>query len=93
MRNGVADLRSNRRQRAASQRKRLEERVPAFDVSDERPLDALEVANLLGLHRLSVYAAARRGELPSFRVGRRVFFPREAIRRLLSGQDRSGSAA
>ena len=60
--------------------------MPIDDCSD-RPFNADEVARLFGLHRLTVYQAAQRGDLPCFRVGRRYFFPRDAIRRLLSGGD------
>jgi excisionase family DNA binding protein len=53
----------------------------------DRPFSATEVAHLLGLHRLTIYDAAQRGDLPCFRVGRRYFFPREPICRLLAGDD------
>ncbi len=44
-----------------------------------RVFTADEVADMLGLDRKSVYAAARAGEIPSRRIGRRVLFPRAAI--------------
>ncbi len=55
------------------------------DVPD-RPLTTDEVAALLGVHRLTVYRAAQRGDLPHFRIARRYLFPREAIGRLLRGE-------
>jgi excisionase family DNA binding protein len=64
----------------------LEAVVPTRSENLDRPFSATEVAQLLGLHRLTVYEAAHRGDLPCFRVGRRYFFPREAITRLLSGE-------
>lgn len=42
-------------------------------------LTATEVAELLGLDTKTVYAAARRGEIPCRRVGRRYVFGRRAI--------------
>lgn len=42
-------------------------------------LSAAEVGSLLGLDQKSVYAAARRGEIPCRRVGRRYLFGRQAI--------------
>lgn len=60
--------------------------MPARIADSTRPFSAAEVAHLLGLHRLTVYEAAQRGDLPCFRVGRRWFFPRDAIERLLAGE-------
>jgi excisionase family DNA binding protein len=51
---------------------------------DVRPvLSVDEAAELLGLNRNSVYEAAKRGELPSIRVGRRVLISRAGLQRLL----------
>ena len=49
-------------------------------------LTANELAAMLGVDRTTVYDAARRGEIPSVRVGRRFLFPREAIEAWLSGR-------
>ena len=49
-------------------------------------ITARELAALLGVDRKTVYDAARRGEIPSVRVGRRFLFPREAIEAWLSGR-------
>lgn len=38
----------------------------------------------LGLSRGLIYAAIRRGEIPSIRVGRRILIPRAALDQLLS---------
>lgn len=48
---------------------------------DELPdvATAAEVAHLLRMSRSAVHEAARRGELPSVRVGRRVLFLKEAL--------------
>lgn len=43
-----------------------------------------EAAAALGLHRQSVYAAIRNGELPAVRVGRKILVPREALERYLT---------
>jgi excisionase family DNA binding protein len=42
-------------------------------------LTADEVAGLLGLDRKTVYDAARRGQIPHRRVGRRLLFERQTI--------------
>jgi excisionase family DNA binding protein len=42
-----------------------------------------EVAEILGLSKATVYAAAASGEIPTFRVGRRLLVPTAAIRRML----------
>ncbi|MCH8862614.1 MAG: helix-turn-helix domain-containing protein [Proteobacteria bacterium] len=42
-----------------------------------------EAARLLGIGRSSAYAAARRGEIPTVRLGRRLVVPKVAFERLL----------
>ena len=42
-------------------------------------LTADEVAEFLGLNRKTVYDAARRGQIPHRRVGRRLLFERGSI--------------
>lgn len=44
-----------------------------------------EAAEVLGIGRLLAYEAARRGELPTIRVGRRLLVPRRALDALLDG--------
>jgi excisionase family DNA binding protein len=43
-----------------------------------------ETARILGLSRANTYAAARRGELPTVRLGKRFFVPRVALERWLA---------
>lgn len=50
-----------------------------------------ETASLLGLGRSAAYEAARRGELPSHRLGRRVIVPVPALLHWL-GTERDASA-
>jgi excisionase family DNA binding protein len=42
-----------------------------------------DVGRMLGLSRQSVYAAARKGDIPTIRIGGRIFVPRAALMRLL----------
>jgi hypothetical protein len=42
-----------------------------------------EVGQLLGLGRAATYDAARRGDIPIIRFGRRIIVPTAALRRLL----------
>jgi len=42
-----------------------------------------EVGGVLGLSRASTYEAARRGDIPTIRFGRRVVVPTAALRRML----------
>jgi excisionase family DNA binding protein len=44
-----------------------------------------EVASLLRISRGSAYEAAKRGEIPTIRIGRRLLVPSDALERLLSG--------
>ena len=43
-----------------------------------------EAAELLGLSRATAYSAAKSGELPTIRIGRRLLVPITALDRLLS---------
>jgi excisionase family DNA binding protein len=46
---------------------------------------------ILRLSRESAYAAARSGELPTVRIGRRLLVPRKSLERILEGADRSST--
>jgi hypothetical protein len=52
---------------------------------EEQPTMQLwpQVGELLGLGRASTYEAARRGDIPTMRFGRRIAVPTAALRRLL----------
>ena len=57
---------------------------------DERPVirrtyDIAEVGKLLGIGRNQAYEAARRGDFPTIRVGKRLVAPKAAIDRMLDG--------
>ena len=43
-----------------------------------------QAGRLLGLYRNSAYEAARRGEIPTLRIGRRLVVPRAALDHLLA---------
>ena len=59
--------------------------------NDEEAVYTIEkVARLLGIGRSSAYAAARRGEIPTVRIGKRLLVPKVAFERLLqSTNDRN----
>jgi len=60
--------------------------------SVHNPLEAVrvktldEVATLLRVSRGSAYAAAKKGEIPTIRIGRRLLVPLAALDRLLGEQ-------
>lgn len=43
-----------------------------------------EAAEILGVSRNSAYAAAKAGELPTIKLGRRLLVPKAALDRLLA---------
>lgn len=49
------------------------------DIEGKLTLTIEKVASLLGLGRTAAYEAARRGEIPSRRLGRRVIVPVPAL--------------
>jgi len=53
--------------------------------AEERPAITVgEAAKILNVSRSSAYIAARTGELPTIRIGRRVLVPTAALRRMLA---------
>jgi excisionase family DNA binding protein len=60
---------------------------PEASMDHERATYTVEqAARVIGLGRASAYAAVRRGDIPSIRIGRRVVVPRAALERMLAGQ-------
>ncbi len=47
-----------------------------------------EVAKVLRISRGSAYAAAKRGEIPTIKIGDRVLVPLGPLNRMLGGADR-----
>ncbi len=46
--------------------------------------DIEEAGRLLGLSRPSAYLAAKRGEIPTLRLGRRLVVPKSALEKMLA---------
>jgi excisionase family DNA binding protein len=44
-----------------------------------------EAAKALGIGRNAGYEAARRGDIPTIRIGKRLLVPRAALERMLQG--------
>jgi len=44
-----------------------------------------EAAKLLGVSRNHCFEAAKRGDIPSIKIGRRLLIPRAALDRMLDG--------
>jgi excisionase family DNA binding protein len=59
------------------------------DLEQRITLTVEEVAPLLGLGRTAAYEAARRGQIPSRRLGRRVLIPVPALLEWLGAEDDS----
>jgi excisionase family DNA binding protein len=55
-------------------------------VAPERRVATIdEVAKILRLSRIGAYAAAKRGDIPTIKIGRRILVPLAALERLLDG--------
>jgi len=50
-----------------------------------RTATVAEAAKLLGIGRNQAYEAARRGQLPAIRIGKRLLVPLAALERMLQG--------
>jgi excisionase family DNA binding protein len=53
--------------------------------SKGRVMTLSEAASLLRISRGSAYEAAKRREIPTIKIGRRLLVPRDALERLLTG--------
>lgn len=62
------------------------------EVRDRATLTVEEAAELLGVGRSCAYDAARRGDLPTVRLGRRLVVPVPALMRLLEEPLKEGQA-
>lgn len=54
-----------------------------MQVETRRTITVPEAGEQLGIGRNAAYEAAKRGEIPTVRIGRRLLVPREAVDRLL----------
>lgn len=61
-------------------------------MSERLTLTVEEAAELLGVSRGTAYEAARRGELPVVRIGRRLLVPRARLAELLGGDAETNGA-
>jgi len=52
-----------------------------------RTMSVPDAGKLLGLSRNSAYEAARRGELPTLRIGGRIFVVKDALDRMLAAAE------
>lgn len=64
---------------------------PPQDSPEPSVLTIEEAARSLRIGRNSAYEAARRGELPTIRIGRRLLVPRAALERMLEGAGVDGT--
>jgi excisionase family DNA binding protein len=62
------------------------------DWTNQPTLRVEQAAEILGVSRSSAYEAARAGELPTIRLGRRLLVPTARLRALL-GETATGSTA
>jgi len=67
--------RSQQGEREVNEKQKLERQAIKLD----------EVARRLGVSRNSAYAAARRGQIPTIRIGRLLLVPIAALDRMLEG--------
>ena len=51
----------------------------------EHTLTVVEAAAVLGIGRNAAYAAAKAGQIPTIRIGKRILVPRAGLDRLLEG--------
>ena len=55
----------------------------------KQTMSITEAADYLGISRNSAYEAARRGELPILRIGRRILVSRRGLDRMLNDAGKS----
>jgi excisionase family DNA binding protein len=52
---------------------------------ERRTVTVAEAAKALGVSRNHAYEAARRGEIPTIKIGKRILVPLAALERMLQG--------
>jgi len=52
---------------------------------ERQTLTVTEAAQALGVSRNKAYEAAKRGEIPTIKIGGRILVPRAALERMLDG--------
>jgi excisionase family DNA binding protein len=58
----------------------------AGSIVRRRTLTVEEAGRILGLGRTTAYAAAKRGDIPTISIGRRLLVPVDRLERLLAGE-------
>jgi excisionase family DNA binding protein len=62
-------------------------------VEEKLVITVEEAGKLLGLSRGSAYSAARRGDIPTIRIGARLIVPRAALARMLESAGKQAAAS
>ncbi len=68
-------------------------RTTAIETTTAAVLTVPEAGQILGIGRAASYAAAKRGEIPTIRIGGRIVVPTAALRRLLAIDDTPPTAS
>lgn len=55
------------------------------NTESERTMTVPEAAAILGIGRNAAYEAAKTGQIPTIRIGKRILVPRAALDRMLEG--------
>jgi Helix-turn-helix domain len=61
---------------------------PQWDDRDAFTVE--ETGKILGISRASAFAAAKKGQIPTLRIGKRLIVPRRALERLLNAPGDNG---
>lgn len=59
--------------------------MPSEHNDEQLTISVPEAGRMLGIGRNQAYKAARNGDIPAIRVGRRLLVPKEALERMLAG--------
>lgn len=58
---------------------------------EKKTLTIPEAAKVLGIGRSAAYEAARTGQIPTIKIGKRILVPVTALELLLAGNDREAA--
>jgi excisionase family DNA binding protein len=61
----------------------VEQRTDEVQLEKPRVKTVTQAGQILGIGRSAAYAAAKRGEIPTVKIGRRIVVPIAALERLL----------